>query len=204
MADLSGYYPTSPAPSQVDIKTTSPGLITNTLSGKALRTSYGGQYYEFTLKYAPMRQVDFRPIHGFIAQAYGPNLSFEVILPEISYTTSPNPPSTTPATSASAARGAKQVTLSNCGANKTVLTGGDYFKFNNHSKVYQATNTCVANSSGVATLFFAGSLVTAVNSGVDLTLDAVPFTMIFTETENEVQTNIGGISTMNIGMREVW
>jgi hypothetical protein len=204
MADLAGYYPSYPAPNSVEIKTNSPGLITNTFSGRALRTAQGGQWYELTLKYSSMKQIDFRGIHGFMAQGYGSTLSFEVVLPEISYTTSVNPPSTVVRVNGALTKGVKTATLENCGANKIVLNGGDYFKFDNHSKVYQATNDCISDAAGAATLYFAGSLINAVPDNTNLTITAVPFTMIFSENNNTVNTGIGGISTMNVSMREVW
>jgi len=204
MADLAGYYPTTTAPNSVEIKPITPTQTTQTFSGKTRRTGYGGQYYELTLRYGQMSPLAARPIQGFLAQAFGPQLSFEIILPEISYSASPVPPITTVRTSAAAVKGAKTVTLTNCGANKTVLVGGDYFKFNNHSKVYQATNTILSDASGNATLYFAGSLVADVALQEPLVIDAVPFTMILANPNQSYTVGIGGISSMNVEMREVW
>lgn len=204
MADLAGYYPVATPPNSVEVKPITPTISTQTFSGKTRRTGYGGQYYELSLKYAPMRSLDARPIQGFIAQAYGPQLSFEMILPEISYSASINPPTTTPRTSASLAAGAKTVTITNCGANKTVLVGGDFFKFANHSKIYQATNTITSDASGNATLFFAGSAVSAVPNTTNLIITNVPFTVILAEPAQTYSVGVGGLTTMNITVREVW
>lgn len=204
MADLAGFYPTTPGPLNIEIRKVSPVQTTNTFSGKTLRKAFGGQYYEATLKYAPMSSVDYRKIDGFLAQAFGPTFSMAVVFPEISYSVSDNPPTTTVRTQGAVAKGAKQATIDNCGANKTVLKGGDYFKFNNHSKVYQATNDCVANGSGVATLFFAGSCVSAVPDNTDLTITAVPFTMILQENVQPITVGIGGIGSFEVKLREVW
>jgi hypothetical protein len=145
-----------------------------------------------------------RPLQGFISQAFGPTFSFEVVFPRISFSTSINPPSSTPRTNSNYSKGVKSVTLTNCGASREVLNGGDYFKFDNHSKVYQATNQCLSNGAGAATLFFAGSLVEDVPDNTDLTISAVPFTMIFDSANQAVSTGIGGISKFSIKMREVW
>lgn len=204
MADLAGYYPISTPPVSVEIKPITPTMTTQSFSGKTRRTGYGGQYYELTLKYGQLSPLQARPIQGFLAQAFGPQLSFEIILPEISFSASPVPPTGTPRTSATMLKGAKTVTLTNCGANRTVLVGGDYFKFNNHSKVYQATNTIVSDASGNATLYFAGSAVADVPSSTNLTIDSVPFTMILTSPSQSYTVGIGGISSMSVEMRELW
>jgi hypothetical protein len=204
MADLAGFYPTTTPPASVEIRPITPTTTTVSFSGKTRRSGYGGQYYEMKLSYAPMTALQHRPIQGFLAQAFGPQLSFEIVLPEVSYSASLLPPTTTVRTSAAMALGAKTVTLTNCGANKTVLVGGDYFKFNNHSKVYQATNTILSDGSGNATLFFAGSAVAAVPSNTNLTITAVPFTMILTTPQQNYTVGIGGISQMTVEMREIW
>jgi hypothetical protein len=205
MADLAGYYPNSPAPLSIDMRTITPSTTTNTFSGKTLRLAYGGQYYEADLRYPNMKSSEARSLFGFLAQTYGPTFSFEVIFPEISITSSTNPPTTTVRTNGAVSRGVKQVTLENCGANKRVLNGGDYFKFDNHSKVYQATNDCDSDGSGAATLFFAGSCVADVPDNTDLTLTLVPFTMILAENTNSYNIGTGGVTgRLTVKMREVF
>lgn len=204
MADLAGYYPVTTAPNEVEVRPITPTQTTQSFSGKTRRTGYGGQFYEMKLNYAPMTALQHRPIQGFLAQAYGPQLSFEVILPQVCYSASENPPSTTPSVVGGLSKGAKTVGITNCGANKTVLVGGDFFKFNDHSKVYQATNTIVSDGSGNATLYFAGSAVQDIAGGVGLTITAVPFTMILTQPSQSYTIGAGGIGSFNVEMREVW
>ena len=125
-------------------------------------------------------------------------------MPEVSYSKSNNPPSTTPATTTSYAAGAKSVALDNCGANKEVLYSGDYFKFANHSKVYQAVATCTSDGAGAATLYFAGSLVTSVGNDTNLTITAVPFTAICSNDVQKFDKGIGGLTSISVDMRETW
>jgi hypothetical protein len=206
MADLDslGNYPTTPSFQAVGFKSTTPTIITETNSGKIRRYGYGVSYYTWTAKYGPQPSRDLGPVLGYIGAAYGPQLSFQIVLPEISYSKSDNPPSTTPQTSATVAKGVNTVTLSNCGANKEVLRGGDFFKFNNHSKVYQCSVTCNSNGSGAATLYFTGSLVSGVPSSTALTITAVPFTAIFASEEQSWDVGVGGLTSMTVEMREVW
>jgi hypothetical protein len=204
MADLASSFPTTPSFNAVEFQTNTPTLATTTFSGKSRRTGYGHQFYEWEVKYPPLTDRSAGIVLGFMAQTYGPALSFEITLPEISYSKSTNPPSTTPATNGSVIAGVKQVDLSNCGANKEVLYVGDYFKFDNHSKVYQAVATCTSDGSGNATLYFAGSLVEAVPGGTDLTITAVPFTAIALSDVQKFDVGIGGMTSMSIKMRETW
>lgn len=203
MADL-GQYPTNPSFQAVNFKINTPTIVSETLSGKSRRVGMGVSYYTFTVKHPNMAPVDAGQITGFVSQCFGPQLSFTIVLPEVSYTKSTNPPTTTVTVSTAAAIGAKQVSISGAGDTKTVLKAGDFFKFSNHSKVYMCVSDCTSNSGGAATLYFSGSLVAAVTTSTTLTLDAVPFTVILADDAQEFDVGIGGITTMSLDMREVW
>lgn len=204
MADLASAYPSNPSFNAVSFQVNTPSLATTTFSGKTRRTAFGHQYYQWTVNYAPLTPREAGAVEAFLAQTFGPSLSFEITLPEISYSKSNNPPTTTPQTSAGASKGAKQVTITNCGANKEVLFAGDFFKFANHSKVYQATSTCTSDGSGNATLYFAGSLVSDVTNGTSLTITAVPFTAIALNNAQKFDVGIGGMTSISVEMRETW
>lgn len=204
MADLQGYYPTTPWFNAVSFEAITPQLVSETNTGKTHRRAYGHTFYRWDVKYPPITRGELSPIAGFLAQTYGGLFSFEIVLPEISYSKSTNPPTTTVSTNASASKGAKNIAVTNAGANKTVLAAGDFFKFDGHTKVYQATNDCVADGSGNATLYFAGSLVEDVSSGEDLTLTGVPFTAIIEDDTHKVNVGLGGMANLRLKMREVW
>ena len=206
MADIETQYPTTPSFTAVNFQTNVPTISTETFSGKVRRVGYGHQFYEWEVQYPNLTESQAAIVQGYLAQTYGPLLSFEIALPKISTTKSTNPPSTTVNVNNASGytAGAKQVVLENCGANKDVLNVGDFFKFNNHSKVYQATSTCVSDGSGAATLFFAGSLVSAVPDDTALTLTDVKFTALALTEAQQVNVGIGGISNLNVKMREIW
>ena len=200
---MSGTYPATPKFETVNFKINTPSLVTETLVGKKRRVGMGISYYTFAAKYANVTAYNFGPVIGFLAKQYGPLESFQIVLPEISYSKSPNPP-TAPATSSAAAIGVNSVVLSGCGASKTVLAAGDYFKFANHTKVYMATEDCISTGGGAATLYFSASLVSAVPSGTSLTVTAVPFTVILDNEVQEYSVGYGGMSTATVEFREVW
>jgi hypothetical protein len=201
MADLATQYPASPSFQSINFTTNTPTQISNTMSGK-LRM--GVSFYSWEVSYPSLNRLDAGTVKGFLAQALGPQFSFEIVLPRLSYSALTNQTTQVPRTSASAAIGSTSVTLTNCGANGQVLAAGDYFKFNNGTKVYQCVAPCTANGSGNATLFFSCPLVAAVPSNTNLTITAVPFTAVLAEEAQEYDAGFGGITSMSVMMREVW
>ena len=203
MADLATLYPQSPSFNAVSFRVNTPTLTSETFSGKIRRTGYGNSFYTWQAKYPILKPTEAGIVTGYLAQTYGPAFSFEIIIPEISNSKSINQPTSTPQTSASASKGEKTVTLSNCGAN-TVLLGGDYIKFDNHSKVYQVVGTATADGSGNMTLYFSGSLVDDVPSGTDLIFNNVRFTAIVDSDFQQFDVGMGGMTSLTVNMREVW
>lgn len=201
---MSGTYPFAPAFEAVNFKINTPTLVTETLVGKLRRVGSGVSYYTFTANYSNLTAFDFGPITGFIASQLGQLDNFAIVLPEISFTKSQNPPTTTPETTAAMPIGNNSITLNNCGANKAVLNAGDFFKFNNHTKVYMAVQDCVSSAGGTATVFFSCPAVKAVPSGTQLTLTSVPFNVILDNEVQEYSVGFGGISTMSVDFREVF
>lgn len=204
MADLATQYPSNPSFESINFKTNTPTQITNTMSGKLRRVGMGTSFYSWEVKYPQLSRLDAGTVKGFLAQALGPQFSFEIVLPTLSYSALPNQTASVPRTSAAAATGSTSVALTNCGNTQQVLAAGDFFKFNNGTKVYQCVAPCTSNSSGNATLYFSGPLVSAVPLATNLTITAVPFTAIVAAEEQEFDIGFGGISSMSVAMREVW
>ena len=204
MADLATQYPASPSFVSINFKTNTPTQITATMSGKARRVGMGVSFYSWEVQYPELTRLEAGTVKGYLAQTLGPQFSFEIVLPRLSYSALTSQTASVPRTSATVAVGSTSCTLTNCGANGAVLAAGDYFKFNNHTKVYQCVAPCTANGSGNATLFFSGPLVTAVPSSTNLTITAVPFTAIMAEAEQEFTVGFGGITSLSVAMRETW
>lgn len=204
MADLATQYPSSPSFQSINFKSNTPTQITNTMSGKLRRISQGVTFYSWEVKYPSLTRLDAGTVKGFLAQTQGPLFSFEIVLPTLSYSALANQTASVPRLSAAAAIGATSIQLTNCGANAQVLASGDYFKLNNGTKVYQCVSPCTANSSGNATLYFAGPLVKAAPLSTNLTITAVPFTAVLAGEEQEYEAGYGGMTTLSVSMREVW
>jgi hypothetical protein len=204
MADLATQYPSSPSFESINFKTVTPTQVTGTMSGKVRRIGMGVSYYTWEVKYPNLSRIEAGTVKGYLAQALGPQFSFEIVLPKLSTSALAVQTSSVPRTSATAAIGSINVTLTNCGANANVLAAGDFFKFANHTKVYMCVAPCIANGSGNATLFFSGPLVSAVPSSTNLTITNVPFTAILSAPEQEFDIGYGGISSMSVSMRETF
>ena len=198
---MSGTYPTNPTFQAVNFKINTPTLSAETLSGKTQRVGMGHSFYTFSAQYNNMTDFDMGPIIGFLAAQYGPLEDFQIVLPRLSFTKSGNQTTNTVTTTASRTSGQNSVTITGEGAGETVLLAGDFFKFNNHSKVYMCTSDYDSDDS---TLYFSGSLVEDVPSGTQLTITNVPFTVILDNEVQEFQVGLGGISTLQLDFREVW
>jgi hypothetical protein len=200
---MAGTLPASPEPTQVKFDLQTPVIKTTTISGKTRRVAMGIQYYTMTLRYGSMTSDSLRPLQAFLASQYGGYDSFQVVLPKISYRKATDTLTTPYATEATVV-GSTSIKMTSSSLNKTALKAGDFFKFENHSKVYMANADWSTGSTGTSFLTFTPGLVTNVVMGEIITYDAVPFTVIL---DNEVQTfnhGIGGIATFDLELREVW
>jgi hypothetical protein len=198
---MAGTYPLAVVGFEtVNFKINTPTLVTETMVGKKRRVGMGLSFYSFSARYSNVTAYDMGEVIGFIAKQYGPLESFQITLPRISFTKSTNQTATTVTTSGAATTGQNSVGVSGVASGKELLKAGDYFKFANHSKVYM----CVVDWTAGQPLFFSGSLVADVPSGTQLTITAVPFTVILDNEVQEYSVGYGGVSTMTVDFREVW
>lgn len=205
MADLSTQYPSNPSFNGVRFTSNNPAQVTETFTGKTRRASLGVTYYSWEISYPTLTPLQAGVVKGYLAQALGQTYSFEIVIPRISYSALGTlQTSNVPDVQGAAVVGATSVIIDGCGANANVLAAGDYFKFANHSKVYQATVACIANASGVATLYFSCPLLSAVPDNTDVVITAVPFTAIAAEDAQEHDIGLGGMTSLSVAMKEVF
>ena len=222
---MSGTWPSSPKFNAINFQINTPTLVTNTLSGLTRRIGMGHSFYSFTVKYNNISRYDMGPIIGFIAEQYGPLEKFQIVLPEISYTKVGNQTTTivvsaqgtytgptttitigtdtwtdTTGTHTGYLAGSDHIMVSNVASGKNLLRAGDFFKFANHDKVYMCTTTWTTGNP----LYFSGSLVKNVPNGTALVIDQVPFTVILNSTLQQVDVGIGGITQIQLDMKEAW
>jgi hypothetical protein len=203
MADLATFYPINPSFTSVNFRINTPTQISETFSGKFRRVGQGVSYYTWEVQYTNLLPIDAGTVKGYLAQALGPQFSFPILLPYTSYSKAPNQTTQAVLTQGSMARGATRVNITGQ-ASRNILAAGDFFKFGNHGKVYMCVSPCVTNSSGQATLFFSGPSLQPVPSSTVVVITAVPFTAVLAEEIQEWEVGFGGITQMNIAMREVF
>jgi hypothetical protein len=197
---MSGTYPTNPTFQAVNFRINTPTLSSETLSGKTRRVGMGVSFYTFAAQYNNMTDFDMGPIVGFLHAQYGQLEDFQIVLPRISFSKAGNQTTNTVTTTQARTTGQNSVTVTGPSAGQSLLLAGDFFKFNNHSKVYMCTTDWTPGQP----LRFAGSLVSDVPSGTALTITNVPFTVILDNDVQEFQVGLGGISQLQVDFREVW
>jgi len=204
MADVAQTFPTNPGFTTVDFSTVSPGITTETNSGKIRRAGFGHSFYTFTVRYPSLTYDQAQTVQGYINRTAGQLNSFEIVLPVISESRATEKSVTTTLLTDYAA-GARRVTVTGLTSGDEILRAGDYFKFDNHTKVYQTASTVTANVAGQADIDFGGMLVSSVYTGnVQVVRDSVPFTCIIDNDTVDVSYNAGGITSIALDMREVW
>lgn len=201
---MSGNFPSNPGFTTTNFKINNPSQTNETFNGKIRRVGLGISYYSFDVKYAPLTRPEAGPIIGFLGQQYGMMENFQILLPIESYPVANYSYGSPyiPTVAASITAGAKSVTLKGCYGLATILKSGDYFKFDNHSKVYMCSTDCVANAQGNATLYFSGSVLRDVGVNGTLTVKAVPFTVMLTSDVQEYEFGLGRLVSIEVGMRE--
>jgi hypothetical protein len=203
MADLASNYPFNPGFTSVNFRVNTPTQVSETFTGKYRRVGMGVSYYTWEAQYTNLLPIDAGTVKGFLAQALGPQFSFRIVIPEVSFSKLPSQTTAAVRTSAVAARGATSITVT--GANNAqVLAAGDVFKFPNHSKVYMCVSPLVLSPTGTGTLFFSCPLLQSVPSNSQLTINTVPFTAVLAEDIQEWDVGMGGIVNMSVPMREVF
>jgi hypothetical protein len=205
MADISpGQFPTTPSVQAINFRINTPGITSETNSGKIRRVGYGHSFYTFELKYPSLTASELGEVTGFVATAQGTLFSFEIVLPELSVSKASNTSANNIATSGNITAGQKFANLTGLPNSTLVLKAGDFFRFNTHSKMYMVTQDLTSSGAGAGNLQFSGSAVTSVVSGTRIWTNGVPFTMILTDAEQAFEASYGGISTLSLSMREVW
>jgi hypothetical protein len=197
---MSGTFPTSPGFEAVNFTINTPTLTSETISGKKRRVGMGHSFYTFTAKFPNETAFNMGPVLGFVAAQYGQLDNFSIVLPRISFSKNTSLGSISVVTSGAKAIGDNSVGVAGFAPGDSFLFAGDFIKFANHSKVYMVTADWVYGQP----LFFSGSLVSAVPSGTQIIFNAVPFNVILDNDVQQFDVGVGGITTMQLDMREVW
>lgn len=194
-------WPASPAFTAANFKINTPVLSTNTISGMTRRVAMGHSYYTLSAKYTNLSRAGYSAVAGYVSQLYGSLESFKIVIPELSYSKVSNQTTNPVYTAgANALAGADSVAVTGVIFGRNLLAAGDFFRFNNHSKVYMCSVTWTSGQP----LYFSGSLVKDVPSGTEIIINAVDFTMILDNDVQQFDIGNGGITQAQFDMKEVW
>jgi hypothetical protein len=205
---MSINYPTSPEFQAVDFQINSPGLTTESFSGKLRRVSIGTQYFTFGVQYPNMTARNFGPVAAFISRQRGSFFEFDIVLPEISFSKGVNyafinDPQTV--SGAALPTGTTVIPLNNLGSNKQeIMRAGDLVRFLNHNKVYMLAENLNSNEAGEGTMTLTTGTLSPLPIGTKFLSTAVPIRAVLEDFQQEYSVSFGGITTMSLKMREVF
>lgn len=211
---MAGTYPIDQASfTAVNFKINTPTLTTNTISGRVRRVGQGHSYYSFTVKHDNLTPAQYGQVVGFLSKQYGPLESFQIVLPELSYSKATNQTATTVTVTGGTdtwtngittytgyKKGRDNLAVTGVGSGKNLVVAGDFIKFSSHEKVYMCSTSWTSGTN----LYFSGALVDNVPNGTAITYNAVPFTVILENSIQQIDVGIGGITQIQLDMREDW
>lgn len=190
---MSGTFPSSPGIRQATPRNRNFNNRSESVSGREQVRNRGGQRWEFTLQFPPMKRATWAPIDAFLTDQEGGLDTFQIVLPELS--DSSGSASGTALTNATGAIGATSIAVDGFTGS---LKAGDFIKFASHEKVYKLT----ADRSGAGTMSFKPGLVAAVANNEGITYNSVPFTVRQSGDVQEWEAGIGGIFNFELDIRE--
>jgi hypothetical protein len=177
--------------------------ITQTASGRSVRTSNATTLWAGTLQFVPGTQAEYRPIQAFFAKARGPLNDFYVQIPGVSNFIGTDGVSLM-RVNASTAAGATSVTVNVYGGGTSIVKAGNVIQFANHDKVYMVVADVTA-VSGNNTFTIEPPLVTAIpaiSGGIAVTYKNVYFKVFATNELQEFQYTNNGLVAMRVDVQE--
>lgn len=197
-----GTFPSSPGFSGVNFKMNSLTKRTRAASGRIIRATNQTMLWSGTLAFPPMTEAEFRPIQAFIAQAEGGLNEFDIAIPSLSDSLSPNAPLVTASVSGAHSAGDETISISTNVLGGNAFKAGDLVRFANHTKVYMCSSDINTDGSGNATLNIKPGLVEALVTSESITTSAVPIRMILSQDVQEFAYGVDNLIRYEIDVEE--
>ena len=199
-----GFFPQTPVFTTANFRQNTATKKTESASGRIIRATNSTTVWTGTLQYPPMTLAESRPIQAFVSRCQGSLNEFDIIIPNVSTTTSGLPNQNTFPTGTNSA-GSTSCTVRSGDTSATILKAGDVIRFANHTKVYMVTEDVTTDGSGDATINFQPSLITAVNedsTGETIQVSNVEFRMILSNDVQEFGYRTDGLVGYEIDVQE--
>ena len=174
--------------------------ITQTASGRSVRTSNATTLWAGTLQFVPGTQAEYRPIQAFFAKARGPLNDFYVQIPGVSNFIGTDGPSTLQLNTL-ATVGATSISVNNISGPASVIKAGNVIQLAGHDKVYMVVADVTANS-GANTFTIEPPIVTQTSPGATITYKNVYFKMFATNDLQEYQYTNNGLVAYRVDVQE--
>lgn len=197
-----GNFPVSVGFQGVNFKMDSLTKRTSAASGRVIRASNSTTLWRGTLSFPPMTTAEFRPIQAFVAQAEGGLNEFDIVIPTVSKSQSPNAGSVTATVDGAHTAGDETIAISTNAISANAFKAGDLVRFANHTKVYMVSSDINGDGSGDATLNIKPGLVEDLTNGEALTTDDIPIRMILSTDVQEFQIGIDNLHGYELNVEE--
>lgn len=186
-------YPSKPAFRAVRFISRDYNLSSESVSGRKQVRHLGGQRFEFSAKYPPMKRTAFMPVIAFITSQRGQRGTFTITLPVLSF-------SNGTATGTMLSNGGGSIGDSTIAVDgfTGVLPAGSLIKFNGHTKAYMTT----ADRSGAGTLSFTPPLVESVSNNEAIVYNGVELTVRLKNDVQEFDLGLGRIFSYEVDFEE--
>lgn len=199
---MSGTFPTSPAPTSIEVQSIEPTAVSVALNLRRQARSRGGQRWLFKVVFPVMTRAEFDPIFAFSVAQRGQFETFSWTPTTIG--TSRGATSENPVVNGTASIGALSCSVDGLSASTSnILRAGDYFKFSGHGKIYMVSADMTSASDGTATLNFVPQLTTAVANNETIGQNAVVFNVAFASDIRQFSTNETSYYNYEIDLIEV-
>lgn len=183
---MSGTFPSSPAPRELDIDSITRTLVSTSQSLKRQARSKGAHRWLLRLHFPPMTRDQWAPIYAFALKQEGQFETFQYVLPRPLYT--PRGAATgSPVVNNQGGSpeelqtGSKNVVTSGwTGGVTNILRQMDFLTFAGHSKVYAAVDDVNSDGGGGATIPIRPGLYEGPAHGAAIRVNNVQFTVAFT------------------------
>lgn len=197
---MSGTYPDTPGPSDVELISKQPTLVRTAESGKRQARNAGGHLWEVVFNYPPLTRVEFEPINAFVMRQRGSSGEFQIVLPQKAIALGVATGS--PVVSGVYAAGVSAVILTGFTVSITgILKAGDALKYAGHSKVYMCVEDADSDVAGNAVISFEPPLIKALALSEVVTVNNVPFT-VYVVGVHKYKTRAPMLSTYTVRMIE--
>lgn len=199
-----GTFPSDPGFSAAGFKMNAPTKKTVTTSGRMTRLQTATTLWTGTLVFPPMTLLEFRPIQAFIALTQGALNEFDIVIQNVSLSTSPNRDTAVCTVNGNHSVGDTTIAINSNISSGNVVKAGDVVRFAGHSKVYMATSDINTLSGGQGTLNIQPALLESVSNGAAITTHNTPFRMILANDTQEFGYQTNSLVSYELDVREVF